>query len=122
MDKYDRAIKYLTKAVETDPGAITRAWSNPHINRDAGSVLFQFVHKISYSPSCGCGCLTQIKASPLTKAQTESLTERIRADDRIPNRIPDQFCPKSEMHAFVAKLPVFAEWQRIIDRELNRVG
>jgi len=44
-------------------------------------------------------------------AYTDDLTERIRADERIPDD-PDRIT--------VAHLPVFAEWQRILDKELKR--
>lgn len=116
-DKYDEAVEYLTK----HPGEIHDAWVMAHGGHAAGC-LFAFVmpadadeDEISWKRDVACGCLTQIRAAcgSDTVAWTRELTEAIVADRRIPQN-PD--------YITVADLPVFAEWQRRIDRELNRNG
>lgn len=103
VDKYDRAVAYLTE----HPEEIQEAWANP-IRHEAGCIFGyaagpdrKMIHYI--------GCLTQIKGG-LFRAETEALTEAIRADVRIPDRFD----------ITVLNLPVFAEWQRRLDVELNR--
>lgn len=108
MDKYDEAIAYLTE----HPSKIQTAWNWPdddlygdgEIN---GGCLFQIVGDYEE-----CGCLTQIRLNPYRIAPTAALTDAIRADERI---------PKSPEQITIADLPVFAEWQRRLDKELNRV-
>jgi hypothetical protein len=94
MDKYDEAIAYLTQ----HPEEIYDAWNERYLH------LFD---------RCGlrstCGCLTQVKYEH-KQAQTPALTAAIRADDRI---------PEAEKIT-VDDLPVFAEWQRRLDKELGR--
>ena len=109
-DKYDRAVAFLTE----NPEQIDDIWSNP-TDHEAG-VLFQFCskegdlrgHSDTYEQSCGC--LTEV-ASGRWPAQNEKLRAEIMADDRIPKRAS---------HITVSTLPVFAEWQRRLDKELNR--
>lgn len=119
-DKYDEAIKYLTKAIKRNPNAFNSAWNNPLDYRARGGVLFQFVQEDGFNFHGSCGCLTQIKGE-LEDAQTKSLTRRIREDVRIPTKIPTENSSVAEREEFLSRLPVFAEWQRIIDKELNRV-
>lgn len=57
-----------------------------------------------------CACLTMIRNG--WQGPTPELTTAIQSDDRLPCS-PRQITP--------AHLPVFAEWQRRLDRELNRV-
>jgi len=99
-DKYDEAVEYLTKY----PDSISHAWKSP-TGCDAGC-LFQFVES---RPGL-CGCLSQIRAGRWD-AETPQLTAAIRADGRIPVEPED---------ITVNHLPVFAEWQRKIDRILKR--
>lgn len=56
------------------------------------------------------GCLTMIRAG-YDRAHTPYMTRLIRADKRIPTR-PDLIKPRH--------LPVFAEWQRRIDKARKR--
>ncbi len=94
-DKYDEAIDYLTES----PDEILDAWDEA-LYHSAGD-LFRY---------CGdgyrCGCLTQVKAGQY-EAATPELTTEIRADHRIPSD------PES---ITVLDLPVFAEWQRRMDK------
>ncbi len=101
-DKYDEAVAYLTK----HPRKIFDAWDLP--DETPHGCLFMPVRG-DYS-FC-CGCLTEV-ASGLRRACTNELTEAIRADVRIPTN-PREITPDD--------LPVFAEWQRRIDLELNRI-
>lgn len=115
-DKYDAAITFLTTNPATgEPRPIgpltdnlsferqiSHAWANPPFH--PGGCLFQFV-----GPN-GSGCLTQVRAGRLDAA-TPDLTARIRADERIPTSYR-QLTPDM--------LPIFAEWMREIDEELNR--
>jgi hypothetical protein len=107
VDKYDEAIEYLTK----HPNDIYASWGSVDVER--GGVLFMFAARDSENGldnDTPCGCLTQIRAGYLD-AETSELTERIRADERI---------PKEAEEIKVEHLPVFAEWQRTLDKELNR--
>ena len=106
-DKYDDAVKYLVEK----PSQIYSAWVDP-LNHPAGC-LFQFV---TPTGNCehnrmSCGCLTTIRGQ--APACTPDLTARIRADGRL---------PISAHSITVDVLPVFAEWQRILDKELGRAA
>lgn len=109
-DKYDRAIAYLTQ----HPHEIVKAWGEP-FHHPAGC-LFGYVMQANTRESfelarrSPCGCLTQVK-SGYRCAQTYALTKAIRADTRI---------PKWPQWITVDDLPVFAEWQRKLDKELDR--
>jgi hypothetical protein len=102
-DQYDKAVAYLTK----HPDKIIYAWENP--DGELGGRLFQFMGTTDgYGESCGC--LTQVK-SGIRRAKTPALTKAIRADARI---------PEGPQWITVNDLPVFAEWQRRLDKELKR--
>lgn len=103
-DKYDKAVEYLTK----HPDEIHFAWNRPHTAR--GGCLFQYAQNTD-STTEFCGCLTQIRGG-FEVAQTPELTEAILRDIRLP-------CDEDDIT--VDDLPIFAEWQRRIDKELNRV-
>ena len=93
-DKYDRAIDWLRE----HPDRFLDAWGLT----TPAACLFDFV-------KMGCGCLTQVR-SGIRRAPTDELTDRIRADDRIPRQPED---------ITIGSLPVFAEWQRRLDRALG---
>lgn len=102
VDKYDRAIKFLQK----HPAQIESAWISGLSDPTApGAVLFT-----SAGDSMSHGCLTMIRGGGWDAA-TRKLTRAIRADKRIPD---------NGDYITVANLPVFAEWQRRLDRELKR--
>ncbi len=113
-DKYDRAIDILENG-----GNIYDAWND---FEDPAHCLFQHVTPSGYIglPSFGltddrwgvpdCGCITQVRAGERS-AYTEKLQDEIRKDARI---------PISGESIELEHLPVFAEWQRKIDVELNR--
>lgn len=108
-DKYDEAVEYLT----AHPEVISEAWNRPHKTR--GGCLFMptdVVYNEDFQEA-RCGCLTQIRRSEgiYSNGPTPELTAAIRADERI---------PKTKETITVDSLPVFAEWQRRIDTELNR--
>jgi len=107
-DKYDKAVEYLTE----NPGEIVDVWGG--VIRGDATCLFSFVSpdgSVAREPVNGelVGCLTMIKGGRYP-AYTEKLTAEIRADDRI---------PETGM-VTVESLPIFAEWQRRIDKELGR--
>jgi hypothetical protein len=102
MDKYDMAVEYLTE----HPDEIYDAWGNPFLHK--GGCLFQFCNANGYNAII-CGCLTQIRRGGYA-AETEELTEEIRNDERIPS---------SALDIRAEHLPVFAEWQRRLDKELR---
>jgi len=113
MDKYDKAVQYLTE----HPEAIYDAWDTATASTSLqqypiASCLFRAITPDgeSYQPgnSC-CGCLTQVKYEDY-RAFSGKLTQEIRADDRIPE--PEDIT--------LEHLPIFAEWQRRVDVELNR--
>lgn len=96
MDKYDEAIQYL----KNHPEEVSTAWGDP-TDHPAGC-LFNYAGP-EYSL---VGCLTQVKNGYL-QASTPSLTKRIRADKRI---------PRNSLDITIDILPVFAEWQRKLDK------
>lgn len=104
MDKYDKAVQKLTE----NPDLIEYAWLSPFGYEEG--CLFLCASK-SGDPTRGYGCLTMIRRKTDAMAETDSLTERIRADERIPTSLKE---------ITAENLPVFAEWQRIIDKELAR--
>lgn len=108
-DKYDEQIAEL---LADDPydrefrDRVRTLWQ-----RGEGLFAFAYNPETRDEPCWKYGCLTMIHDGPEYKAQTPELTEAIRADGRIPDD-PDEIEPEH--------LPVFAEWQRRLDRELNR--
>lgn len=105
-DKYDLAIDYLTE----HPDEIYDSWND-------GIVTYNNPHPVS---SClfgstgalyACGCLTQVKSGRFP-ANNDELTRAIRADERI---------PEDAHYITINNLPVFAEWQRRLDKELGRI-
>lgn len=123
-DKYDKAIALLAQAPDFKK-EVYQAWNEPSSHR--AGCLFTVVTDDSAKTHfredrLQCGCLTQIRQDRYKEintvdgpwvALTDDLTERIRKDDRIPDD-PKQI-------ETVEQLQIFAEWQRIIDRELDRV-
>lgn len=103
-DRYDKAVKYLTE----HPGEIFDAWQAPMDH--PGGCLFLFAQRETCRDKIPmfCGCLTQVRSG--CQAQTRELTEAIQADQRI---------PQDPLDITVEHLPVFAEWQARIDRELR---
>lgn len=106
-DYYDDAVAYLTE----HPECIGKAWMLHRHVSEIGGLLFGFVTPSREMSRVECGCLTTIRCDDDDVAWTKSLTQAIRADERIPSKDKD-ITPET--------LPVFAEWQRKIDRELNR--
>ena len=99
MDKYDQQIAELTE----NPEKILNHWMQP-------KGLFAYANDGKGYVN-NTGCLTMIRYSSAYNAQTENLTNAIRNDIRI---------PKDQMQITVDHLPVFAEWQRLLDKEFNR--
>jgi hypothetical protein len=105
-DVYDEAVAYLTE----HPDEILKAWSYPDPEWHTGHSLFMCCG--GEDSIRGAGCLTQIRQTDgRVPAATVDLTEAIAADERI---------PLDGWDIKVQHLPVFAEWQRRIDKELNR--
>jgi hypothetical protein len=99
-DKYMLAARYLSE----HPEDIEDAWYG-----NDGSYR---LHCLFATLGIHCGCLTQIRSDPQWySGPTPELTAAIRADERIP------LGPRSIR---VADLPVFVEWQRRIDEEVER--
>lgn len=112
MDKYDEAIAYLL-AQEDFHDAVKTSWSNPLFIK--AGCLFQYVTPSGeLERDCDglicSGCLTIVRAG-IRRACTPELTDRIRADNRLPDS-PDKITKES--------LPVFAEWQRELDRTIRQ--
>lgn len=114
MDKYDEAIEYLVAR----PEETGNAW----IRGALGVGLFGFctpdgrIHP-------GCGCLTMVKSGPEV-AFTSSLTDAIRADNRIHEEISDltkALLSTDSPDARRAILQPYAEWQRRMDREIRGI-
>ena len=94
-DSYDEMIDYL----KDNPNDIYRLWSY-------GVGLFQFASRPN-SPhqKSTVGCLTMIKGNSYV-APTFEITEKIRADERVP---ADSWLITPD------SLEVFAEYQRLFD-------
>jgi hypothetical protein len=114
MDRYDEAIAYLTE----HPEDIVEAWDTPLDN--PGGALFMGCKRFPDLYSC---CLTQV-ASGQADAETYELTKRIREDMRIPRFTTAAKAAEASWNDLfpikVEHLPVFAEWHRKMDIELNR--
>lgn len=105
-DKYQKAVRYLTER----PKEILFSWLEP--TQHPAGCLFQFATTDGMSRMDGenqCGCLTEIRCG-LRPAATTKLTMAIRRDKRIPHSGED---------ITVEHLPIFAEWQARLDRELR---
>jgi hypothetical protein len=106
-DRYDEAIGHLMQFKGAAfRGAVRAAWQTPY--HEPGGALFELCEDDNNDGLCGC--LTQVKDNQYP-AQSHYMTRLIRDDDRIPN-LPTKITKKS--------LPVFAEWQRRMDRAWNR--
>lgn len=111
MDKYDAAIAYLTAY----PSEIARAWAM--VSTHPAGCLFAFCGRTGSADDKDeegrrfCGCLTQVRNGD--HAYTPALTAAIRADARIPG---------NDQQITIESLPVFAEWQRRLDREIRGVS
>ena len=109
-DAYSKAVEWLTER----PHKIRGAWDCPSASGSLGS-LFRMA---SRSGRCSIpdnqtglvGCLTMVRGTRYV-AQTEGLTNVIRADKRVPLSGDD---------INVSDLEVFADWQRYLDDVLDR--
>lgn len=108
VDAYDRAIQSLINVPDDEfTKVVNRVWMN--YDDTPEGVLFGGA---TPSRSVGTGegaCLTMIRNN--YEAYTPELTLAIRNDERIPNDVDD--ITKENLY-------VFAEWQRRLDKELNR--
>lgn len=112
-DKYDRAIQWLLEQPDFDKathnswtdGGIARVPGQYDLNlRSPAACLFAFC--VPYGKRTTEGCLTQIRAGDARQSYWPALTAAIQVDTRIPAYLYDI----QPVH-----LPVFAEYQRIID-------
>lgn len=115
-DKYDEAIEYLNKHPEEIEHAwMECGWKGEPLRDHPAHCLFAVANKTGKLPNFQgngtCGCLTQIRFSKGHVAETKSLTAAIKADLSIPEVIKD---------VTIHHLPIFAKWQRRLDRELGR--
>ena len=109
LDKYDKAIEYLTE----NPAEIVDVWEAPFAYKEG--CLFQFASPTGFT-FCNAGCLTMIREGGYDVwSENKSLpkiTKQIHEDERLP--VCGTFIK-------VEHLPVFAEWQRKLDKILERV-
>lgn len=117
-DKYDREIQRLNDQIKKpDPGKDPKRWAIHVVGLSwcKAEPLFAVATKSGYRDTGDdheCGCLTEIRQSSYGVQGRPDLAARIKADLRLPKSV-DRIRPKH--------LPIFAEWQRILDRELGRV-
>lgn len=111
-DKYDEQIEELLALNGEFKDIVVSQWS-------VGRGLFAYAHRGNRMNGITSGCLTMIRANtrgrierPRHMAQTEALTREIEADERIPNSVKG---------ITRDNLPIFAEWQRRLDKELVSV-
>lgn len=106
-DKYDEQIAELLKDEPTPKEFSKRV--NKEWGRSRG--LFAFAASPGFCEDYALtGCLTMIREGSWI-AETPELTLEIKQDERIPT---------SWSGITPEHLPIFAEWQRRLDRELNR--
>lgn len=108
MDKYDEAIERLLNECDFE-AAVYDAWNDPY---NENHCLFEYASPSGDSEITEegdtIGCLTMIRLG-IARAWTEELTKEIREDKRIPT---------NPRHITRNSLPVFAEWQRKLDRTI----
>ncbi len=114
-DRFDKAVKHLTKR----PELIAETWNRAYAT-ELGQRAFTTAERAAHAASaclflnCGnkgfpaTGCLTQVCHNH-QKAGTPELTKAIRADKKI---------PRNGDAIKVGDLQLFADWQRRIKREL----
>lgn len=110
MDIYDQEVERLTKALkdcetrDEELEIILSAWGYGFYH----SPLFDGCSKNRRGAKYGdyCGCLTQV-ASGSHLAENQFLTDLILKDKRLPFKTDE---------ITVHNLPVFAEWQRKMDK------
>ena len=111
-DVYDLEVDRLTKVYEEEGlqafrSAVCTSWGD-------AEPLFSFCTPTGNSTApgteCCFGCLTTVH-NGAHFAWTPAITQSIRDDERLPN-YDDQIEPHH--------LPIFAEWQRRLDKELGR--
>lgn len=110
MDAYDLEVERLANATIEQ---MDDAWAHDTCGGEKlHSCLFDDcgIYRHSADTDMPCGCLTLVRCGSMD-AQTPELTDAIRADERLPLQVDDI----TREH-----LPVFAEWQRRIDKELGR--
>lgn len=107
MDKYDREIKKILES-EKPNKTIGEHWS-------MGTDLFEFVSdNVTKFDGAACGCLTQIKYDRKSAWKNNKVDEKLTAEIREDKRIPKQGGIRAK------HLPLFAEWQRKIDKLYKR--
>jgi hypothetical protein len=107
-DKYDAAVEYLT----AHPDEIFHAWQKPgHPHHNLFAPVTPSGMYECRTDDKTCGCLTMIRFCNSYVAHTDRLTRFIRDDNRI---------PQGGSEVTVDHLPIFAGWQRRIDKELGR--
>lgn len=117
MDRYDQEVERLLRVYDAEPEwwweKFDYAWSFC----PAHSPLFDDCHS---GRDSRCGCLTQVRDDCVcAEAQTPELTAAIRADDRLPRDTDDIRRPATRAQ-LAGYLEACADWQRRLDRELNR--
>ncbi len=113
-DRFDKAVDWLTK----NPDLIEDIWRHGHLPAGTFGIRHKQGHRMAAClfRKCGdrsfkaTGCLTQIRDN-CGVAGTSALTKAIRADERIPTEGED---------ITVEMLPMFAKWQRRIDKALAK--
>lgn len=110
MDVYDKAVKYLTE----EPGEIGKAWIEGYVFAGEYSHPCSVLFRSGYPSGMTGRCLTNLrqgKCYPRPSTKLQELENLITLDHRIPMNDGD-IKPED--------LPVFAEWHRRLDKELNR--
>ncbi len=110
LDRYDQEVAYLTAHPEKirDAWFMLESWFMLQGDRKRHSPLFDPIGRDRTVNACGC--ITEIRNCSKV-AETYELTELIRSDERLPWNA-------ATIH--VRHLPMFAELQRLADKELGR--
>jgi hypothetical protein len=126
MDAYDKMVAYLN----ANPHLIFVSWNDPRPGINAAGPLFAYVWPHNNPPG-KIGCLTTI-ATGEYDAATPELKNALLADDRLKVDVleirydafkeanDERAANRAVAEALLPLLPVFAEWQRRIDKELGR--
>lgn len=107
-DAYQGCVERLLEQSECE---CRQAWLDPQDH--PSGILFEQTGWDKTGTHYGSGCLTQAKSGLRPFGGSEKLRLKLISDPRIPSSISDIRCTREMLEAF-------AEYQRLLDRDLGR--